>query len=196
MKKEELEKPTDDLIDRYIENFNKDKRYKSADDSITKLLKKFPKNDSIESIFLKTTVINEMYSTNIYGTFKMAEHILKMNIDKGLENGDPKVVHQIATGHGIRRKKNNKELNFYSFATKYCSWHNLKSYAIYDSNVEKVLLAYKRKDKFSIFKKLDLKDSSKFQKIISDFSDYYKLTKYDLKSIDKFLWAYGREKFK
>ncbi len=61
------------------------------------------------------------------------------------------IHHQIATGHDIRTKMNNKEINFYSFATKYCNWHNKASYAIYDSFVDKVLMAYKRNDKFSTF---------------------------------------------
>lgn len=191
----ELDKPTNNLLDRYIEKFNLDKRYKPADGAIIKLFKAFPKNDNIEDVLLKISVINDMYSTNILGTFKMAEHILERNIDNGLKNGEPEVVHQIAKGHGIRTKKNNKELNFYSFATKYCNWHNQESYAIYDSFVEKVLLAYKRKDKFSNFKTSDLKDFSRFKEIISDFSDYYGLTKHNLKEIDKFLWIYGKEKF-
>ncbi|WP_428742212.1 hypothetical protein [Tenacibaculum sp.] len=191
----ELDKPTNKLLDIYIEKFNRDKRYKPADDAIVKLFKAFPKNDNIEDILLKISVINDMYSTNILGTFKMAEHILEQNIDKGLKNGDAEVVHQIAKGHGIRTKRNNTELNFYSFATKYCNWHNQESYAIYDSFVEKVLLAYKRKDKFSDFKTTDLKDFEMFRKIISDFLNYYGLTKHNLKQIDKFLWIYGKEKF-
>lgn len=191
----ELDKPTNELLDIYIEKFNKDKRYKPADDAIIKLFKAFPKNDNIQDILLKISVINYMYSTNILGTFKMAEHILERNIDIELKKGEPEVVHLIAKGHGIRTKRNNTELNFYSFATKYCNWHNQESYAIYDSFVEKVLLAYKRKDKFSDFKTSDLKNFSRFLKIISDFSNYYGLTKHNLKEIDKFLWIYGKEKF-
>jgi len=191
----ELDKPTNKLLDIYIAKFKRDKRYKTADDAISKLFRTFPKNDNLEDILLKISVINDMYSTNILGTFKMAEHILEQNIDKGLKNGEAQVVHQIAKGHGIRTKKHNTELNFYSFATKYCNWHNHESYAIYDSFVEKVLLAYKRIDKFSNFKTADLKDFERFRKIISDFSNYYGLTEHNLKEIDKFLWIYGKEKF-
>lgn len=190
-----IENPTNKLLEEYIDKFNHDNRYKSADDAIINLFAAFPFNKKLEDILLKISVINDLYSTNIYGTFKMAEHILHLNIDEQLKKGSPYLVNNIATGHGIKTKKNNTELNFYSFATKYCNWHNQESYAIYDSFVEKVLLAYKTKDNFSDFKQTDLKDFIKFKKIIIDFKNHYGLTKFNLKEIDKFLWFYGKKKF-
>jgi hypothetical protein len=100
----------------------------------------------------------------------------------------------IAIGHGIKNKPSSKELNLYSFATKYCNWHNKESYALYDSFVAKILLAYQRQDRFSVFKQSDLKDFIKFLKIIYDFINFYGLARYNLKEIDKFLWIYGKEK--
>ncbi len=191
----EVEKPTNELLDKYIEKFNKDKRYLPADRAISNLFSAFPNNKKLENILLKISVINDLYSTNILGTFKMAEHIQSLDIDQKLEQGNPELVNEIAKGHGIRTKKHNTELNFYSFATKYCNWHNQESYAIYDSFVEKVLMAYKRKDNFSNFKQADLKVFRKFKRIIDDFAEYYGLTKHNLKEIDKFLWIYGKEKF-
>jgi len=147
----DLQTPTNDLLDKYIEKFNNDERYYPADQAIINLFDAFPENKRIEDILLKLSVINDLYSTNILGTFKMAKHILQLDIDEGLRQGDPDIVHQIAVGHDIRKKINNKEINFYSFATKYCNWHNKASYAIYDSFVHKMLMAYKRRDKFSLF---------------------------------------------
>ncbi len=191
-----IEKPTNQLVDKYIDKFNKDKRYKPADSAIVNLFVAFPDNKKLEDILLKISVINDLYSTNIFGTFKMAEHILRLDIDEQLKQGDPNLVNNIASGHGIRTTKYNTERNFYSFATKYCNWHNQENYALYDSFVEKVLLAYKRKDNFSDFRQTDLKEFIKFKKIIHDFINYYGLTKYNLKEIDKFLWFYGKKKFK
>ena len=135
---EHIERPSTELIDKYIEMFDNDVRYKPADDAINKLFSAFPDNKEVEDILLKISVINDLYSTNILATFKMAEHIQKLNIDQRLKDGDLDLVNQIATGHEIRRKKTNTELNLYSFATKYCSWHNQDSYAIYDSFVHKI----------------------------------------------------------
>tara|TARA_B100000508_G_C11441566_1_gene269043 strand:+ start:596 stop:1219 length:624 start_codon:yes stop_codon:yes gene_type:complete len=190
-----LETPTNDLLEKYINQFNNDERYYRADQAIIKLFKAFPYNKKLEDILLKISVINDLYSTNILGTFKMAKHIQKLDIDEGLREGNPDIVHQIAKDHDIRTKKNNKEIIFYSFATKYCSWHNRNYYPIYDNFVDKVLMAYKRKDNFSDFKQADLKDFEKFKKIIQDFVDYYKLNQYNLKDVDKFLWIYGKELF-
>ena len=190
-----LDAPTNELLDKYIDQFNNDERYSLADQAIINLFASFPENKKIEDIILKTSVVNDLYSTNILGIFKMAKHIQQLQIDQDLKKGSPSVVSKIATGHGIKTKKNNKELNFYSFATKYCNWHNTDSYAIYDSFVEKILLAYKRKDNFYEFKQSDLKDFEKFKLIIQNFVDYYSLGKHGLKRIDKFLWIYGKENF-
>jgi len=133
--------------------------------------------------------------TNILGTFNMARHIQGLDIDSRLKQGDPLLVNEISSGHGIISKKNNKEINFYSFATKYCNWHNRDKYALYDSFVNKVLIAYKRRDNFSAFIETDLRNFTKFQEVVRDFQQFYNLTDHDLKQIDKFLWIYGKEKF-
>lgn len=190
-----LEKPDNELVHKYIAKFHREKRYESADKAIINLFSAFPDNKKVEDIRLKICVINDLYSTNIFDTYKMSEHIKKLNLDTKLKNGNPEVVNEIATGHGIRRKKTNKEINLYSFATKYCNWHNQESYTIYDSFVEKVLLAFKKQDDFFDFKNDDLRDFVKFKNIIQEFIKAYKLTNYNLKEIDKFLWIYGKEKF-
>lgn len=193
--KPSLETPTNELLEKYISLFNDDERYSSGDKAIINLFKVFPENKKLEDILLKISVVNDLYSTNILGVFKMAKHIQSLQIDEDLNCGDPRAVNRIATGHDIKSKKNNKEINFYSFATKYCNWHNLDKYAIYDSFVEKVLLAYKTKDNFSSFTKSDLKDFEKFKRVIESFLSYYGIINNGLKHIDKFLWIYGKEKF-
>ncbi|WP_131668647.1 hypothetical protein [Psychrobacter pygoscelis] len=83
--------------------------------------------------------------------------------------------------------KNNAEIIFYSFATKYCNLHNKNAYPICDSFVEKTLIARRNKDGFSLFKNKGVKKFAKFRHIIHDFSKYYKLTESSIKEIDKFL---------
>ena len=185
--------PSNDLVREYIEKFNNDKRYYLADQAIIKLFQKFPENKILEDILLKISVINDMYSTNIFGTFIIAEHILGLGIDKDLVRGDPALVHKIATGHGILAK--NSERNFYSFATKYCNWHNKEAYPIYDSFVAKILIAYRDEFEFSHFDDIDLKDYVRFKEIINDLRKAYHLTEFNLKEIDKFLWIYGKTMF-
>lgn len=100
-----LEKPTNELLDKYISIFQNDKRYSSGEKAITKLFSAFPNNKKLEDILLKISVINDLYSTNILDKFKLAEHIQNLNIDNELEIGNPEVVNAIAKGHGIKTKK-------------------------------------------------------------------------------------------
>jgi hypothetical protein len=122
----DFQTPTNELLDKYIYKFNNDERYYLADKAIISLFEAFPENKSLEHILLKISVINDLYSTNILGTFNMVRHIQRLDIDSRLKQGDPVLVNEISSGHGIISKKNNKEINFYSFATKYCNWHNRK----------------------------------------------------------------------
>lgn len=120
----------------------------------------------------------------------MAKHIHSLNIDNAVKRGEMNIVHEISENHNITNK------NFYSFATKYCSWHNPKEYPIFDLYVKKILLAYKKQDKFSEFKATDLKNISQFKNILIDFKKYYKIKTFSLKQIDKFLWITGQKIFK
>lgn len=187
--------PSDPLIDQYIKKFNCDERYYLADNTISKLFEKFPYNNDLEDILLKISVINDLYSTNIFATFNMAKHIQSLQIDKDLESNDPSLVNRIATGHGIRKPKSIGDRNFYSFATKYCSWHNRDNYPIFDDFVEKILIAYRDQDNFSEFENEDLRLYEKLVKIFSEFKFFYGIDNHDLKQIDKFLWMYGKERF-
>lgn len=191
----DLQTPTNELVDEYIDKFNNDERYYLADKAIINLFQKFPENKNLEDILLKISVINDLYSTNIFGTFIMARHILQLGIDGGLQQGNPNIVTTISSGHGIRSARTDKEINFYSFATKYCNWHNKDFYPIYDSFVDKILIAYRDKDKFSKFEDTELKNFKRFKEIIADFKNNYSLTRHNLKEIDKFLWIYGKTIF-
>ena len=91
--------------------------------------------------------------------------------------------------------KERKERRNYSFATKYCSFHNPSSYAIYDSIVDKVLKAYQRQDRFSSQPLGDLKDYRRFKEVLEEFVNNYKgLGRPSWRELDYFLHDYGREK--
>ena len=53
---------------------------------------------------------------------------------------------------------------------------------------------YFKKDKFTKFKKADLKDYEKFYTILLEFKKFYNIT-YGLKDLDKYLWLLGKENF-
>ena len=80
----------------------------------------------------------------------------------------------------------------FSFASKYCSWHDPQNYPLYDYYVEKLLLAYRRKDKFAKFKNADLRKYGNYKNIVSRFRDHYQLGCFSFKELDKFLLALWR----
>jgi hypothetical protein len=121
----------------------------------------------------------------------MSKHIAELDVDKRLKEGDLSLVNDIAE---VEVSKD-KTINFYSFATKYCSHHRPLIYPIYDSYVEKVLMYFRRQDNFYEFLKKDLKIYPKYREILIEFKNYYGLKNYNLKQIDKYLWQLGKEYF-
>lgn len=178
-------------VDKYLKKWETMENYVLQENSLDKLFfQMYPNNIDINDILIKASSLNDFYSTNIFSIFSVAKHILYLDIDQRLKDGDTSLVNDIAkvTISGVNK-------NFYSFATKYCSHHNPLEYPIYDSYVDKVLNYFKNKDKFSNFTKDDLKDYPHFKNIILSFRKYYGLEEYNLKEIDKYLWQLGRDYF-
>lgn len=149
-----------------------------------------PKNNKIEEILLKVSALNDFYSTNIFDTYSVAKHILSCDIDNALDDNKIDLV-DIISPVTIKGKTR----NFYSFSSKYCSHHKPEIYPIYDSYVEKMLMHFKKTDKFRKFKKEDLKSYSRFIEVIEGFKSYYDLNEFSLREIDIYLWLAGKQYF-
>ena len=187
-----IPKPCQKEVEKYLNKWDSLENYVLQESSLDKLFfKTYPKNDDINDILIKCSSLNDFYSTNIFSIFSVAKHILKLNIDKRLKEGDATLVNDIA-----KVKINGKDKNFYSFATKYCSHHFPTIYPIYDYYVEKVLLYFRDKDHFLDFKKSDLKKYDLFKNILISFRNYYGLNEYNLKDFDRYLWQLGKDYFK
>ena len=183
--------PSKDEVKKYLQKWDSLDNYVLQESSLDKLfLKTYPNNTDINDILIKASSLNDFYSTNIFSIFSVAKHILELNIDERLKAGDEALVNDIA-----KIIINNKNKNFYSFASKYCSHHYPTEYPIYDNYVEKVLLYFKKRDKFDDFTKEDLKNYKTFKKILITFKNFYKIDEYDLKEIDKYIWQLGKEYF-
>jgi len=163
--------------------------YVLQESSLKKLFTEtYPLNTKMDDILIKVCSLNDFYSTNIYSPFNVAKHIYLLNIDNRLAIGDILLVNDISKV----KVNENKEINFYSFASKYCSHHKPEVYPIFDSYVEQLLIFFKRKDKFYNFSKKDLKNYSKYVEIIFEFQKFYGLEKYNIKELDKYLWQAGK----
>ena len=172
-------------VEKYLNRWRAMEDYSSQEAALDKLFFKLaPQNTSIEDILLKVSTLNDFYSTNIFSVFPVAEHILSLDIDERMMQGDPALVDDIKGVNGR---------NHYSFATKYCSHHNPLEYPIYDSYVDKILRHFRNVDGFCDFATDDLKEYSKFKTVILMFREYYGLTQYNIKEIDQYLWQLGKE---
>ena len=187
-----ITKPSESEIDKYLKKWDSLENYVLQESSLKKLFSvTYPYNINMDEVLIKVCSLNDFYSTNIFSPFIIAKHIVSLKIDERLKNEDLELVNDIAKV----KVNGNKEIKFYSFATKYCSHHKPTVYPIYDSFVEKLLMYFKKTDKFYKFKKEDLKNYPIYRNILIGFRTFYRLEKYNLKEIDKYLWQAGKQYF-
>lgn len=183
--------PCKNEVEKYLDKWNQLENYHLQEDALNKLFHKLcPNNTDITDILLKASTLNDFYSTNIMSIYPVAKHIHNLNIDSRLKSGDITLVDDIKT-----IQINNRTINNYSFATKYCSHHNSLDYPIYDSYVDQILRHFRNQDNFADFSNNDLKNYTKFKSILNEFKTFYKLDDYNLKQIDQYLWQLGKDYF-
>jgi hypothetical protein len=186
-------RPSEDEVEKYLQLWDSLDNYVLQESSLRKLFTiTYPLNNNMDDVLIKVCSLNDFYSTNIFSPFLVAKHIVSLDIDEELRNDDISIVNRIAKVP-VNSKKT---INFYSFATKYCSHHKPAVYPIYDSYVDKMLTYFKKLDKFHKFYNNDLREYLSYRDILLKFRDFYQLTKYDLKQIDKYLWQAGKLYFK
>ncbi len=150
-----------------------------------------PSHTDMTHVILKVSTLNDFYSTNIFDTYSVAQQILSIkNVKERLLQGDLKLVNEVA-----KVSIKGKVINFYSFASKYCSHHNPNKFPIYDSYVEKMLIHYKNSDQFTSFKNSELRQYEIFWNAINTFKNFYSLNEFTLRDVDVFLWQAGKEFF-
>jgi len=170
--------------------------YSAQEKALNRLFWEFcPENKKLDDVLLKAATLNAFYATNVYNIFAVAKHIVSLDIDERLKLGDESLVMDITSGHGVKHRTTGKEIQFYSFATKYCSHHQPKAYPIYDSYVEEMLVYLRDTDHFADFLREDLRKISIFKKVLLKLQNFYSLESFTLKEIDQYLWQYGKEKF-
>ena len=187
-----LPKPTADDVMRAERKF--DEENGPAEWVLTHLFQKFPRNADFGEVVVKTKVLNVLYNTQIRAVNIVARHICSLAIDPDLTAGKPEIVDRIAKV----QLKDKTRYNF-SFASKYCNWHNPAAYPIYDGNVEACLWYYKKEggsfaaalaERGIAFPRYGY-DYPEFVRIVNAFRDGYKLTSFTYKQLDKLLWSLG-----
>lgn len=187
-----IPRPTCDEVERYLHRWNTTPDLYGPESVLRVLFTQtHPYNISIDDIILKTAALNTVYNTHIYSVYTVAQHILSLDIDRRLATGDETLVNELMRVLYTDGRK----VDHYSFATKYCSFHNSSAFPIYDSFVDKILQHYRDQEGFSSFKNNELKNYPNFKRVIADFRRYFGLEKYTVKQLDQYLWQFGKEYF-
>jgi hypothetical protein len=192
-----LNRPTISEIEKYAAAFDNNGAGASYRD-MRKLVSCFPQNDELEAILIKVASLNTLYGTNIIRFQPVAKRIHELKIDEKILGNSPsiEIVNEIALVKNKDKQGNDKWRNNYSFATKYCHFHNENFYPIYDSYVDELLKAYNAEDKF-FTGKANLRNFGDFKLFLKSFRDYYEISEHEISwpTLDKFLWLYGKEVF-
>lgn len=135
------------------ENMEKQHKFVSASSNYGKegliihdVLNAFPLHNDLNTIAMKIAVIDVTNSTHLsqyksrLSLYDLAKVILEIpNFDDRLAKGDPELVNIIARNIGA--------VNMFSFASKYCTYHNVEvygrdDYSIFDGIVKNTLPHY------------------------------------------------------
>lgn len=197
-KRNDIIKPCPEEVQKYLDKWEGLENYVIQEKALDDLfIETYPKNTDIKQVIIKVSALNDFYSTNIFKVYSVAKKIFDLNIDERLAKNDITLVNEIANVRVSKQtdRSGEKHINFYSFATKYCSRHKPLEYPIYDYYVEKVLKYFRNTDKTIDFKNEDLKNYKEYKNLLLEFRKYYGLECYDLKQIDRYLWLLGKEIF-
>lgn len=152
-KQEKIKKPELKYLPITEENIEEQHKFVGASFNYGKegliihdVLNAFPFHNDLDTIAMKIAVIDVTNSTHLsqykskLSLYDLAKLILEIpDVDKRLEKGDPKLVNTIA--------KNIGTINMFSFASKYCTYHNVEvygrnDYSIFDGIVKNTLPHY------------------------------------------------------
>jgi hypothetical protein len=188
-----MNKPSVEGLQEYLKGWETAAPFVYSENAIVKLFTKtYPKNTDVSDVLAKVCLLNTIYGTNILKPVTVAEHIVTLNIDPRLESTDLDLVNDIA----LVTFEGGKKRNFYSFATKFCSFHKPNYYPIFDSYIEKLLWYFNQKDDhFYAYKRDEVRNYQTFYKIITAFRKHFGLAGYSFKETDLYLWQLGKEYF-
>lgn len=161
-------------------------------------MKAYPKNDNVALVAMKIALIDITNSTHIsqhkqkVSIADLAEIIVGIkDVDERIAKGDPEVVNEIARTNG--------EINLFSFASKYCCYHNHNlyerdDYAILDTVLMNTLPQY-----FDDIRKSDIEnwrrniDYKSYNDYITKKLDELGITTKDRRrKFDHFVWYLNR----
>lgn len=173
---------------------------------INSFFNKHPKNIDLNIVAAKIALIDTTNSTHLsrykskLSLYDVSEIIIGIkDIDKRLKQGDIGLVEEIA-----KKTKIKYGINLFSFATKYCFYHNVyvykkDDYSIFDNVVKDHLKDYNTQTRSVSAYKVDKWRKSinykEFNKYIGDLLSDYKITLSNRRrAFDHFVWYNNKGK--
>lgn len=181
--------PTPEAVNAAIKNWDDSLFAPCIDEWLFDFFKKHRENSTFAVVKAKVALVNLTYGTRLpkdERDEKVPKHIVGLEIDKRISDGDLSLVNEIARAG---------ERNFYSFASKFCMFHNPEKFAVYDSNVNAALWQFHENDEdfrnAVKFKRVDMGNYEKFMEILDGFRKHYDLEKFSYRDLDHYLWEVG-----
>lgn len=192
---------TEKSIEKTEDDIKNDPVYSIQDKEIKSYLANYPKNNDRDIVIHKILLIDFTNSTNLrfrssenFSIFGLAEQIVRWNLDERIKAGDPEVVNEIADFAGA---------SAFSFASKYCCYHNFHcynkdDYSIFDGIVADSIPQYLDVTKQYIKQCRDKHGCNyeKYHKLIDCLIAVYGLRDIPKirRKLDHFLWYPNRDK--
>ena len=174
------------------------KKYKEVnntglnDDFMKQVFKDHPSHRRLYDVAVKVIAVAQVYKATVYDHSKMAHHICRLkNLKSMISDGEGAAVEAVRFGHGIIWEKSRKEIDFYSFSTKYCHWSNPNRYPMYDQYVQKAIREIRKKFPSKLADNDFFKDYIVFREQL-DISNITMEFGWSYKQLDEALWVYGR----
>ena len=189
-------------IKLYLKKWNSSKEYVAHENALNYLF--FRRGDDFlnqDDLLIKCSVLNDFYGTNIYEVYHVVKHYLtihdlaeRLSQTPNEQNDLVAELRYVPVPKSQKSLRKSDTIDYYSFATKFCSHHTPELFPIDDSYVDRVLREF-RNHKVMTFRNNDLLNYGKFVRIIKEFQRIYGLEKYTVKEIDMYLWQLGKECF-
>lgn len=188
--------------EKYLNVWDGLPNYTAHEEALKKLFRgeqsPFKRNDDLSNVIIKASALNDFYSTNIYRIFEVSQKIVSIkDFDERLIAGDHTLVGDFQTITFVDKiRGEERSITNYSFATKYCSHHQPEKFPIYDSYVEKVLVALRGiYPEVLKFKTSGLRDYTCFTKQLNIIRGHFGLEMLSYKELDRYLWQLGKRYF-
>lgn len=172
--------------------------YGAENDLITRCLARFPYNTDSDLVAMKIGLIDITNSTHlshyksVISMVDLSKIIVSItDIDARIRDGDPEVVSEIA--------RSNENINLFSFASKYCCYHNRNfykkdDYSIFDGVLKEYLpLYFNDITEYRIDKWRTSFNYREYNNYISQKLDELNITvAYRRRKFDHFIWYKNR----